>query len=133
METNLDIIISLITGRNFFLDEQSSEFLKVQSYLFEAYNKEHIRNTGSHFITFTTESETIAREFLLSCHPQLRELANLIMGIADKDDNKVMRQEDYRDCVQAINDFKIREQDKFIITQIPADFKIEQPKIRVLK
>ena len=133
MKTNLNIIISIITGRKFFYEEESNNFLQILNYLFDEFNKESIKNTGACFNTFSEESEMIAREYLLLCHPELRKLSDLIMGIADKEDNKVMSLNDYNTCMNAIDEYNTNGQIMYDINSIPVNFKVEQPKIMVIK
>jgi hypothetical protein len=132
INTDLDIIISLITGRAFFTEEESSKYLQVLSFLFDAVNINHIKETQTPFFTGTVEAEAMAREHLLNSFPRLRELANFIMSI-DNENEKIMNPADYVTCKNAINAYKLENQVTYVVTQIPADFKVEQPKIMMKK
>ena len=115
MEVNFNLLISLITNRNYFTENDFSALIKADDYLFSLYGKKYYKEKKVLFNTLTTEAAIICREYLLEQYPVLTELYNLLEG-----------NNNYQQCIQLIETYKKALPEKYILQPIPEDFSIEK-------
>lgn len=118
MNINLNVIISIITGKKYVNNEEWGVLEEATQYLL----KEHIqewktKNGVIPYPIYSSETRDLLAKYLLSEHSELEELYGLLSA------NKGPEYE-----IPLINAYMSKLPDSFAITPIPASFKVEKEK-----